>query len=42
MQIYTVVTGHQNSVNLIEFALGLCGFKGSTRFQDIKILLKTR
>lgn len=32
LQVYTVVTGHENSVNLIEFALGLCGFKGFAGF----------
>lgn len=41
-QIYRIGTGHQKSVNLIAFASGLCGFKSSEGFKDIKMLLITR
>lgn len=42
LQIYGVVAGHQKSVNLIKFASGMCRFKGSEGFGDIKMLLITR
>lgn len=42
LQIYRVAAGHQKSVNLIKSALGMCGFKGSEGFGDIKMLLISR
>lgn len=39
---FRVAAGHHKSVNSIKFASGMCGFKGSEGFGDIKMLLITR